>query len=107
MTKFLPSSADKYYGIAAMVRRLVMEEGVRHWKKYAVAFVLMGVTAGCTSLIPYLFGQIVNQTEIHRSMTGGLIGAGLVFLLFVGKGVAAYGQSVILARIANRILASH
>jgi len=108
MNRFLlPSSADKYYGIATMVRRLVAEEGIRHWKKYAVAAVLMGVTAACTSLIPYLFGQIVNQTEIHRSMTGVLVGAGIVFLLFVGKGVASYGQAVILARVANRIIVSN
>ena len=33
MSKFLlPASADKYYGAYAMIRRLLAEEGVRHWK---------------------------------------------------------------------------
>src|SRR4029078_8397143 len=43
MNKFLlPSSADKYYGIATMVRRLVLEEGGVHWEKYSVAVSPLG-----------------------------------------------------------------
>src|SRR3954468_7297959 len=108
MNKFLlPESADKYYGIATMVPRLVAEQGLRHWKKYAVAFVLMAVVAACTALVPYFFGQIINQAQVSRNMPGVLFGAGVVFLLFCGKGLASYGQSVILARIANRIIISN
>jgi ATP-binding cassette, subfamily B, bacterial MsbA len=108
MNKFLlPASADKYYGIATMVRRLVAEQGLRHWKKYLVAFILMAVVAACTALVPYFFGQIINQAQVSRNMPGVLFGAGMVFLLFCGKGLASYGQSVILARIANRIIISN
>src|SRR4051795_4772157 len=102
MSKFLlPASADHYYGTYAMIRRLLAEEGVRYWKKYLVAFVLMAIVAGCTALIPYFFGQVINQAHINRSMHGVLIGAGIILALFFGKGIATYGQTVMLARIAN------
>lgn len=103
----LPTSADKYYGIAVMIRRLMADEGVRHWKKYVVAFVLMGVVAGCTALVPYFFGQIINQAQVNKNMQGVVLGAGLVFVLFAAKGFASYGQSVILARVANRVVVSN
>jgi len=106
-TFLLPASADKYYGALAMIRRLVAEEGVRYWKKYAAAFVLMAIVAACTALVPYYFGKVINQAYVNKEFSGVLFGAGVVFLLFCGKGLAGYGQSVILARIANRIMVSN
>jgi ATP-binding cassette subfamily B protein len=108
MNKFLlPASADKYYGMLAMIRRLVAEQAVRHWKKYAAAFAMMSIVAGCTALVPYFFGKIINQAQVNKDMHGVLIGAGAVFVIFTLKGLASYGQSVILARIANRIIISN
>jgi ATP-binding cassette subfamily B protein len=107
-SKFLlPESGDHLYGNTTMVKRLVSEEGVLHWKKYAVAAVLMAIVAGCTAMVPYLFGKIVDQLQVHRSMEGVIAGATIMFAVFVGKGIASYGQSVILAKIANRVILSH
>lgn len=108
MSKYLlPESGDHLYGNTTMIKRLVSEEGVLHWKKYIVAAVLMAMTAGCTALVPYLFGKIVDQLQVHKSMNGVMIGAGIMFVVFVGKGIASYGQSTILAKIANRVILSH
>jgi ATP-binding cassette subfamily B protein len=107
-TKFLlPESGDHLYGNTTMIKRLVTEEGVRHWKKYIVAAALMGIVAGCTALVPYLFGKIVDQLQVHRSMEGVMVGAAIMFAVFVAKGIASYGQSTILAKIANRVILSH
>jgi ATP-binding cassette subfamily B protein len=106
-TKFLlPESGDHLYGNTTMIKRLVAEEGVRYWKKYVVAALMMALTAGCTALIPYMFGKIVDQLQVHRSMNGVIVGAGILFIVFVGKGIAAYGQSTILAKISNRVILS-
>ena len=107
-TKFLlPESGDHLYGNTTMIKRLVTEEGVLYWKKYVVAALLMGIVAGCTALVPYLFGKIVDQLQVHKSMDGVIIAAGIMFAVFVAKGFASYGQSVILAKIANRVILSH
>src|ERR1044072_7388951 len=101
-TKFLlPEYGDHLYGNTTMIKRLVTEEGVLHWKKYVVASVLMAMTDGCTALVPYFFGKIVDQLQVHRSMEGVVIGAAILFVVFVGKGIAAYGQSTNLAQISN------
>ena len=108
MSKFLlPESGDHLYGNTTMIKRLVAEEGVLHWKKYVVAALLMAVVAGCTAAVPYLFGKIVDQLQVQRSMDGVIIGASIMFVVFVGKGIASYGQSTILAKIANRVILSH
>jgi len=104
---FLPESGDHLYGNTKMVKRLVAEEGMLHWKKYAAAAVLMAMVAGFTALVPYIFGKIVDELQVHRSMNGVIIGAAILFAAFVGKGIASYGQSVILATIANRVMVSH
>jgi ATP-binding cassette subfamily B protein len=107
-TKFLlPESGDHLYGNTTMIKRLVTEEGVLYWKKYVVAAVLMAVVAGCTALVPYLFGKIVDELQVHKSMDGVIMAAAVMFAVFVGKGLASYGQSVILAKIANRVIFSH
>jgi ATP-binding cassette subfamily B protein len=107
-SKFLlPDSGDQFYSAKATIKRLIADEGVRHWKKYVTAIIFMVITSGCTALVPYLFGQIVNQFQVHRSMSGVVIGSAIVFGLFVCRGFSAYGQSVVLARIANRVIVSH
>ena len=46
----LPSSSDEIYGTVTMVRRLLSEQGLVHWKKYLLAFMLMAVAAAATAL---------------------------------------------------------
>ncbi len=101
----LPSSADEVYGTVTMVRRLLSEQGRAHWKKYLIAFVLMGIGAATTALSAYLLGQVVNEAYVHRNFSG-VLSLGLVTLvLFTAKGLATYGHSVMLSRIGNRIIA--
>jgi ATP-binding cassette subfamily B protein len=65
------------------------------------------MTAGLTAQVPYMFGKIVDQLQVQHSMEGVAIGAAIMFAVFVAKGIASYGQSTILAKIANRVILSH
>jgi ATP-binding cassette subfamily B protein len=89
----------------ALVRRLILEHMPRHWRAYAIAFVLMGVTALCTAAPAYLIGDVINQAYIHRDL-GAMtwISLGLM-ATFIVKGFATYGHTVMLARIGNSIMA--
>ena len=44
----------------AMLRRLFAEHGRRHLPKYALALLLMAVSAGATSTTAYLLKPVVN-----------------------------------------------
>ena len=38
----LPTAADERYGAFALIRRLLTEQGLVHWRKYVIAFVSDG-----------------------------------------------------------------
>ena len=103
----LPSAGDAPYGAASLIRRLLAEQGVVHWRRYAVALALMAISAGCTALSAYLIGNVINEAYVNRSLPGILILGGVTVVLFTTKGLATYGHSVMLSQIGNRIVADN
>ncbi len=103
----LPSDDDERYGTYPLIRRLVAEQGLVHWRKYAFAFVFMAISAGCTALSAYLIGNVINEAYVNKNLTGIFILGGVTAALFATKGLATYGHSVILSQIGNRIVADN
>ena len=103
----LPTADDERYRAFALIRRLLTEQGLVHWRKYAVAFVLMAVAAGCTAFSAYLIGDVINQAYVNRSLPGIITIGVITVVLFAFKGFATYGHSVMLSRIGNRIVADN
>jgi ATP-binding cassette subfamily B protein len=90
-----------------LIHRLVTEYGRKHWKSYAVAFVLMGIAAAGTAMTAYLMGTIVNKAYVDRSFPA-IVSIGLfVIFIFTARGMATYGQAVLLSRIGNSIIAEN
>ena len=94
-------------GAAALVRRLLLEQAAGQWRRYALAFALMGVAAASTALGAYLVGDVINQAYVHKNLPGIIVLALVTAVIFMIKGVATYGQAVMLARIGNRIIADN
>ena len=102
----LPITEERY-GALPLVRRLLTEQGLVHWRKYAIAFTLMAVAAGCTAFSAYLIGDVINQAYVNRSLSGIIVIGAITVVLFSVKGLATYGHSVMLSRIGNRIVADN
>ena len=84
------------YGAPALVRRLLTEQGLDNWRRYAVSFALMGIAAGCTAFSAYLIGQLVNRAYVQRDFPG-IVGLGiLAVVLFAVKGASSYGNILVL-----------
>ena len=92
-------------GTRTLVRRLLIEHALVHWRLYAAAFALMAVAAGCTAISAYLLGNIINEAYIHRNLPAIVALAAVIVALFSLKGFATYGQSLMLARVSARIVA--
>src|SRR4051812_47913422 len=107
MTKLPRKITDDPYGAAILIRRLVVEQGMAYWRRYLVAFVLMAVGAGATAGAAYIVGQVINQAYVNKSVAGIAMLSGVVVVLLAVKGFAIYGQTVILAKISNAILANN
>ena len=94
-------------GTGALVRRLLVEQAAGQWRRYALAFGLMGIAAASTALGAYLVGDVINQAYVHKNLPGIVILALVTAVIFMIKGMATYGQAVVLARIGNRIIADN
>jgi ATP-binding cassette subfamily B protein len=103
----LPSADHERYGTIALIRRLLAEQGFVHWRRYAFAFSLMAISAGCTALSAYLIGDVINQAYVNKNLAGIFILGGVTAALFATKGLATYGHSVLLSQIGNRIVADN
>src|SRR5689334_14596296 len=105
--KILPASADALYGTVAMVRRLLLEQGLGRWPQYAAAFTLMAIAAGCTAVPAYLISDFVNTAYLDRKFQTVVTLGVATMIIFVVKGLADYGHRVILSRIGNSIVAEY
>jgi subfamily B ATP-binding cassette protein MsbA len=107
MTEPPKKITDDPYGAAILIRRLIMEQGIAYWRRYLVAFALMGVSAATTAGSAYLLGQVINQAYVAKNIPGIAILSVVVIVIFTIKGAATYGHTVILSQISNAILASN
>ncbi|HET9619414.1 MAG TPA: ABC transporter transmembrane domain-containing protein, partial [Pseudolabrys sp.] len=103
----MPDSADARYGTLAMIKRLMLEQGLARWPQYLLAFTLMAVAAGCTALPAYLISDFVNTAYLDKEFRTIVILGIATALTFVVKGIADYGHQTILARIGNGIVAEN
>src|SRR3979490_1247630 len=107
MTELPKKITDDPYGAAILVRRLIVEQGATYWRRYLLAFVLMAVSAATTAGSAYLLGEVINQAYVDKNVRGIAILSGVTILIFMLKGAATYGHSVILSQITNAILANN
>ena len=78
MTKhIMPDSADARYGSLAMIKRLLLEQGLARWPQYAFAFTLMAVAANL----------IARVIEKHRWIAF----IGLAVILYVAGSMIYHG----------------
>jgi subfamily B ATP-binding cassette protein MsbA len=89
----------------ALIRRLLLEQALGQWRRYAVAFALMAVSAAMTALGAYLIGDVINAAYVDKNLPGIVVLAFVTAGIFAIKGLATYGHAVMLSRIGNRIVA--
>lgn len=85
--------------------RLLSEHGREYAPRYAIAFMFMGVVAGCTSLSAWMMKDVVNKIFVDQDQAALIWIPLAISALFVVKGMAAYLQEISLSRIGNRIVA--
>ena len=81
VTKLATAGSADDYSTLTLVRRLLVDEALEHWPRYAFAFALMGVAATGTAL-----------RDTVRSVTQG--GGTKVYTAVEGLGLLAKGQDI-------------
>jgi len=107
MTELPKKITDDPYGAAILIRRLITEQGAIYWRRYLMAFALMAVSAGATAGSAWLLGEVINQAYVDKNVRGIAVLSLVTIVIFIIKGAATYGHSVILSQISNAILANN
>src|SRR5688500_6814016 len=102
--EFRASCSDTYSSVSLM-RRVLREDGSRHWRSYASAAMLMAIAAGCTAISAYLVGHVINRAYMSRDLAAVIAFCIVIFAVFAVKGLAVYGQTIVLARISSALSA--
>jgi len=106
MTPVTAEFADNY-STTALVRRLLLDEAMQYWRRYAIAFVLMGIAAAATALTAYLLGTMTNEAYVNHNFHAIVVIGAIAVVIFAVKGFATYGGSVMLSSIGNSIIAAN
>jgi ATP-binding cassette, subfamily B, bacterial MsbA len=107
LTSYLQRLFADPNGTPALVRRLLTEQAAGQWRRYGLAFGMMGVTAAATALGAYLIGDVINQAYVHKNLPGIFWLALATAAIFMVKALATYGSALTLARIGNGIIADN
>lgn len=100
----ISDALDKDRRLYSVVKRLVEETGWQHWQKYALAFVLSALVAGTTAATAFILQDVINEIFVKKNMAA-LFGVSLaVLVIFVVRGLAMFGQAVMLSQISNAIV---
>jgi ATP-binding cassette subfamily B protein len=88
-----------------LIKRLLGDQGAKHWKGYAVSFGMMGLVAATTALSAWIIGGIVNKVFVDKNLAAVWAISLAIVAIYTVKGLATYGQQVAMSRIANSIVA--
>ncbi len=106
MEALTPPTSDDYSTVG-LVRRLLVDEALTHWPRYAYAFALMAVAAAGTALSAYLLGTMTNEAYVKRDFHGIVVIGAIAMIIFAVKGFTTYSATVTLSRIGSSIVAEN
>ena len=98
-------TADGGMPTRTLVRRLVRDFISHHTGKIVLAFVCMGVGAGSTALRAWLTQPMLDRIFVGKEASLLLVIAGAALALAIAKGLADYGEAILMSRITQRVIA--
>jgi len=90
---------------AALVWRLARDFMRAHLRRILFAFLLMGLAAGSTAGRAWLMEPVLDRIFVAREGSLLLLIAGGALALALVKGLADYGEAVLMTRVGQRVIA--
>jgi ABC-type multidrug transport system fused ATPase/permease subunit len=91
--------------ISGVLKRIIAENGRDHLGGYAFAIFCLVIVALSTAFTAWIMESVVNEAFANRRADLVWMICGAIFLAFVLRGLATYGQAVTLSKIGNNIVA--
>ncbi|PZO82354.1 MAG: ABC transporter ATP-binding protein [Mesorhizobium amorphae] len=93
--------------IVAVLRRIAAENGRQYFGQYALAALCLVLIAGSTAFTAWIMRDVIDEIFYKGRSDLVLLISLTVLAAFVTRGLASYGQAVILARIGNNLIARY
>lgn len=93
--------------VSAILKRVVAENGREHVKGYAFAIICLLIVAATTAFTAWIMEAVINEAFANRRADLVWLICGSIFVAFVLRGFAGYGQAVTLSKIGNNIVARY
>ena len=90
-----------------MVRRVLSENGREYLPQYLFAIGCLLAIAATTAFSAWIMRDVVDEIFYHRRADLIAVICGAIAITFVIRGVALYGQAVVLAKIGNNLVARY
>lgn len=103
-TKKRPINSDTVTGV---LKRVIAENGRDHVGGYIFAIACLVVVAGTTAFTAWIMESVINEAFAKQRAEVVLYICGAIFLTFVLRGLATYGEAVTLSKIGNNIVARY
>jgi ATP-binding cassette, subfamily B, bacterial MsbA len=98
---------DDRAAMLPVIKRLFLENARDHIGRYAFAIACLVTVALSTAFTAWVMESVINEAFTHKRTTLVIWICIAIFLAFALKGFAAYGQSVVLNKIGNAIVAKY
>ncbi|MBG6205706.1 ATP-binding cassette subfamily B protein [Labrenzia sp. EL_126] len=100
---FKSDSWDDPQGTVQLIKRVFSENFRTYVPKYLLAFVFMGLIAATTAASAWIMRDVVNEVFVNKDPFMVYAIGVFVLVIYTVKGVATYGQIVVLSRVGNQI----
>jgi subfamily B ATP-binding cassette protein MsbA len=88
-----------------LIGRLLTDQGKKHWRGYAFALGMTMIVAWTTTMSAWIMKDVINEIFVAKKLAAVWMIGGAIVAIYGAKGFAAYGQTVVLSRVANNIVA--
>ncbi|MGD0562525.1 MAG: ABC transporter ATP-binding protein [Roseiarcus sp.] len=88
-----------------LIARLLSDQGAKHWKGYAFATAMTVVVAATTTMSAWIMKDVINDIFVAKRLMAVWVIGGAIVAIYAVKGFSTYAQTVVLARVANNIVA--
>jgi len=89
-----------------LIGRLLSDQGAKHWKGYVFATAMTFVVAATTTMSAWIMKDVINEIFVAKKFTAVWVIGGAIVAIYAVKGFSTYAQTVVLARVANNIVAN-
>jgi ATP-binding cassette subfamily B protein len=93
--------------VVAVLKRVIAENGREHAGGYVFAIACLCVVAGTTAFSAWIMESVINEAFANKRADLVLVICAAIFIAFLLRGFATYGQAVTLSKIGNNIVARY